>query len=140
VNLRGTLIICKALYGLHTSGLCWHEHFADCLYDMGFTSSKAELDIWQCGKKYEYIAVYIDDLAITAEDPKRNVDILTEHYKFKLKGTGPITAYLGIDFFCDECGVLCMTPRKYIEKMCTTFELLFGHPPKKVVTLPILEE
>jgi len=30
-----------------------------------------------------------------------------------------------------------MTPRKYIEKMCTSFEQLFGHPPKQVVTSPI---
>jgi len=36
------LVICKALYGLHTSGLCWHECFADCLWAMGFTPSKAE--------------------------------------------------------------------------------------------------
>ena len=28
-----TFVIFKALYGLRTSGLCWHEHFADCLRD-----------------------------------------------------------------------------------------------------------
>jgi len=133
------LVIRKALYGLRTSGLRWHEHFADCLCAMGFTPSKAEPDIWlRCnGNKYKYIAVYVDDLAIAAKNPKEIVDILINHYKFKLKGTGPIAVYLGIDFFRDEHGVLCMTPRKYIEKMCTTFEQLFGHPPKQVVTSPI---
>ena len=25
------LIIVKALHGLHSSGACWHDHFADCL-------------------------------------------------------------------------------------------------------------
>jgi len=30
-----------------------------------------------------------------------------------------------------------MTPRKYIENMCATFEQLFGCPPKQVVTSPI---
>jgi len=40
-----TLIIFKALYGLRTSGLCWHECFADCLQEMGFTPSKAKPDI-----------------------------------------------------------------------------------------------
>jgi len=106
---------------------------------MAFTPSKAKPDIWLCpnGNKYEYIAVYVDDLAIAAEDPKKIVDILINHYKFKLKGTGPIAVYLGIDFFRDEHGVLCMTPRKYIEKMCATFEQLFGHPPKQVMTSPI---
>ena len=107
---------------------------------MGFISSKGEPDIWLCpnGNRYEYIAVYINDLAIAAEDPKKIIDILIKYYKFKLKGTGPITVYLGVDFINDECGVLCMTPRKYIEKiMCATFEQLFGHPPKQVVTSPI---
>ena len=41
-----TLIIFKALYGIRTSGLCWHEHLADCLRDMGFHPCKAEPDIW----------------------------------------------------------------------------------------------
>ncbi len=41
-----TLIIFKALYGLRTSGLHWHECFANCLRDMGFYPCKAEPDIW----------------------------------------------------------------------------------------------
>jgi hypothetical protein len=56
-----TLVIFKALYGLRTSGLRWHERFADCLRDMGFEpSSKLESDIWmrKNGDIYEYIAVY----------------------------------------------------------------------------------
>ena len=85
------LVIHKALFGLRTSGLHWHEQFADCLREMGFSPSKAEPDIWlhPNGSKYEYIAVYVDDLAIAAEDPKKIVDILINHYKFKLKGYWP---------------------------------------------------
>ena len=40
------LIIYKALYGLHSSRLRWHLRFLDCLRGMGFTPSKAEIDIW----------------------------------------------------------------------------------------------
>jgi hypothetical protein len=40
------LIIVKALYGLRTSGLRWHERFADCLHNEGFSPCKAEPDIW----------------------------------------------------------------------------------------------
>ena len=40
-----TLVITKALYGLRTSGLRWHERFADCLRQMNFTPSKSEPDI-----------------------------------------------------------------------------------------------
>jgi hypothetical protein len=66
-----TLIIVKALYGLHSSSARWHDRFADCLRDMGFMPSKAEPDIWmrQNGDVYEYIGVYVDDLAIIAKNP-----------------------------------------------------------------------
>jgi hypothetical protein len=40
------LVIYKALYGLCSSGLRWHEHFSACLRDMGFFPCKAEPDIW----------------------------------------------------------------------------------------------
>jgi hypothetical protein len=82
------LIISKALYGLRASGLFWHDHFSKCLHEMGFTLSKAEPDIlMQChGDYYEYIAVYVDDLAIASKDPKGITDTLTTTYAFKLKG------------------------------------------------------
>ena len=48
---------------------------------------------------YEYIAVYVDDLAIVARNPKKICDELRDKYQFKLKGTGPISFHLGCDFF-----------------------------------------
>jgi hypothetical protein len=38
------------------------------------------------GNLYEYIAVYVDDLAIAMMDPKELTDILEKQHKFKLKG------------------------------------------------------
>ena len=86
---------------------------------MGFEPSKSKPDIWmrRNGDVYEYIAVYVDDLAIAAKDPLDIVNVLQDVYKFKLKGTGPIAFHLGCDFFHDSKGVLCMAPKKYIEKM-----------------------
>jgi hypothetical protein len=65
------LIIYKALYGLHSSGLRWHERFSACLQDMGFFPCKAEPDIWmrRVDNHYKYIATYVDDLAISSKDP-----------------------------------------------------------------------
>ena len=67
-----TIIINKALYGLKTSGLRYHECFADTLWDMGFNPSKADADVWMKhnGNLWEYIAIYVDDLAIAAKDPQ----------------------------------------------------------------------
>jgi len=41
-----TLVIRKALYGLKSSGLRWHEHLFNVLRDVGFIPSRAEHDIW----------------------------------------------------------------------------------------------
>jgi len=99
-----TLIIFKALYGLRTSGLCWHERFADCLQDMGFQPCKAEPNIWMhCNEDIcEYIRVYVVYIAATAKNPKAITDLLQDKYQFKLKGTGPISFQLGCNFVKDE--------------------------------------
>jgi hypothetical protein len=106
---------------------------------MGFFPSRAEPDIWMrpTDDSYEYIAVYVDDLAIAAKDPKSIVDALVDKYKFKLKGTGEITFHLGCDFFRDKDGVLCMAPRKYIDKMIDGYKHMFGESPKQNMLSPL---
>ena len=66
------LIVLKALYGLRSSGLRWWERFSAVLRLMGFVPSKAEDDIWMRKKNdhYEYIARYVDDLAIVSKEPE----------------------------------------------------------------------
>ena len=134
------LLIHKAIYGLRSSGARWHARFSDCLRSMGFEPSKSEPDIWmrRNGDIYEYIAVYVDDLALALKDPQSVIDLLKDKHNFKLKGTGPISFHLGMDFVRDEdTGTLCITPRKYIEKMIASFERMFGHPPKQTVSSPL---
>jgi Reverse transcriptase (RNA-dependent DNA polymerase) len=98
------LVKSKALYGLQSSGARWHDRFADCMSELGLLPCKAEPDIWmrKSENSYEYIAVYVDDLAIAMKKPKEFIDILERTYKFKTKGNGPITFHLGMDFFRDE--------------------------------------
>jgi hypothetical protein len=134
-----TLIIVKALYGLRSSGARWHDRFADCLRDMGFLPSKAEPDIWmrQNGNVYEYIGVYVDDLAIIAKDPRAIVNVLENKYKFKLKGTGPISFHLGMGFFRDDNDVLCLSPKRYIDRMISTYVNIFGAKPSMKYSSPL---
>ena len=133
------LVIHKAQYGLRSSGARWHDKFADCLRDIGFQPCKAEPDIWmrRNGNIYEYIAVYVDDLAIAMVKPQDFADTLQDTYKFKLKGTGPISFHLGMDFFRDDENTLCIASRKYVEKMIANYERIFGEPPKQRYTAPI---
>ena len=135
-----TLIISKALYGLKSSGLRWHERFADVLRSMEFFPSKAEPDIWMRdrGDHYEFIAVYVDDLLIVSKKAMAIIEELEKVHAFKLKGTGTVTFHLGCDFFRDDEGTLCYAPRKYIEKVLTNYQRIFGCAPRKA-TSPLVK-
>ena len=138
-ELQGhVLVMYKALYGTRSGGACWHDKFFDILHHMGFKPSRADPDIWmkssKDGSHYEYIAVYIDDMAICMKDPNSFCDTLKEKYKLKLKGVGPINYHLGCGYTRDEDGTLVSDPRKYVEKILESYEKTFGEKPKKTKT------
>ena len=139
-ELKGhTLVIVRALYGLRSSGIRWHEKFSRCMKEMGFFPCKAEPDIWlrKNGTMYEYVAVYVDDLAIAVKEPEKFIKTLQDKYKFQLKGTGEITFHLGCDFFRDSTGTLCYAPRKYIKKILDGYEQMFNEKPSQKCHSPI---
>ena len=90
------------------------------------------------GDIYEYVAVYVDDLAFALKDPKAFVENLKTKHGFKLKGTGLLDFHLGANFERDPDGVLCMSPKKYIkERLIPTYEKMFGEKPKTRAMLPL---
>ena len=133
------LIIDRALYGLRSSGARWHDRLADVLRTEGFNPCHAEPDIWmrRNGEIYEYIAVYVDDLAFAMKDPAAFVHILKSRHKFKIKEAGPLTFHLGADFYRDTDGILCMAPQKYIERLTQSYEQMFGKKPSLKVHSPL---
>jgi hypothetical protein len=126
-------VIDRALYGLRSSGLCWHQRFSDVLRSMGFTPSKAEAEIWMQENDclYDYIAVYVDGLWIAARNPNSIVQNLQEKHKFKLKGVGSLTYHLGCDYFHNMDSTLCYGPRKYIDKIMGQNKNIFGCKPRE---------
>ena len=70
-------------------------------------------------------------------NPELFAKTLKDKYKFKLKGTGPISFHLGMDIYRKNYGTLCIAPRKYIEKIIADFERMFGESPKQNVHLLI---
>ena len=92
---------------------------------MDFKPSKADPDIWmkfpKDGTRYEYITVYVDDLAICMQDPQAFCDTLKEKYKLKLKGVGHY--HLGYGYTRYEDG-----------KILESYEKMFGEKPKKTRT------
>ena len=68
--------------------------------------SKADPCAWMRENKnlkcYEYIASYVDDLCIAAQDPCKIIQVLKEDYKLKVKGYGPLSHHLGADYTGDK--------------------------------------
>ena len=108
---------------------------------MNFTPSRADQCIWLKKNKklniYEYIAVYVDDLCIAAQDPKEIINVLKSKYQLKVKGDGPLTYHLGADFFQDPDGTMVSQPKKYIEKLKETYTRLFNTEPSKGLETPL---
>ena len=135
------LIILKALYGLKSSGLRWHEVLADVLKVMGWLPSYAEPDIWMrmdtARQVWEYLATYVDDLYLAANEPEKIVEALKDQHKFALKGTGPVSFHLGVNYFRDSNNTLCCDAKKYMEKILQGFVRIFGHKPDTKIKSPL---
>ena len=116
-ELQGHLLIMiKALYGTRSGGARWHDRLFDLLQELKFKPSKADPDAWMRpepgGTCYEYIAVYVDDLAIAAKDPQAFCNELKKKYNLKLKGVGPLEYHLGCTYKKDPDGTLAADPRR----------------------------
>ena len=103
-ELQGHLfIMIKALYRTRSGGARWHDRLFDMLQELKFKPSKADPDVWMRpepgGTCYEYIAVYVDDLAIAAKDPQAFCNELSCHFQ----GSEPI---LGRDTLIEPKGLL----------------------------------
>jgi len=87
---------------------------------------------------WEYIATYVDVLLIVSKDLQSIIEMLQgAPYNFKLKGSGPISFHLGCGFERDRYNLLCINPKKYIEKMMQSFERMFGERPNKRPKSPL---
>lgn len=100
---------------------------------MSFTPSKADPNVWMrlAGDHYEYIAVYADDLAISAKYPKRITNSLVTKNGYKLKGVGPISYHLGADFTSDDNGTLSYGSKKYNGKFIESYKVTYGQYPQE---------
>ena len=116
-ELQGHLLIMiKALYGTRSGGARWHDRLFDILQELKFKPSKADPDAGMRpepgGTCYEYIAVYVDDLAFAAKDPQAFCNELKKKYNLKLKGVGPLEYHLGCTYKKDPDGTLAADLRR----------------------------
>ena len=135
-ELQGHLLIMiKTLHGTCSGGARWHDRLFDILQELKFKPSKADPDVWMRpepgGTCYEYIAVYVDDLAIAAKDPEAFCNELKKRYNLKLKGVGHLEYHLGCTYKKDPDGTLAADPRRYVNKSLESYERMFKEKPRK---------
>ena len=135
-ELQGHLLIMiKALYRTHSGGARWLDRLFDILQELKFKPSKADPDVWMRpepgGTCYEYIAVYVDDLAIAAKDPQAFCHELKKKYNLKLKGVGPLEYHLGCTYKKDPDGTLAADPRRYVNKILESYERMLKENSRK---------
>ena len=87
-NKEGLVIILnKALYGLVTSSRRWNVALGDALTTMGFSVSRADVDLWikktNDGNGYEYIATHVDDVIIVVKDHKIHITRMARHFPIR---------------------------------------------------------
>lgn len=81
----------------------WRAHISERLQNvMGFKSCLADPDVWykpmvkpDGTKYYAYILVYVDDILIIDQNPRRLMDQFEELYTFKKGSIEPPSVYLG---------------------------------------------
>ena len=116
-NLEGhLLIIDKALYEWRPSGLSWHDKFTDFLNEMGFKVSKAEPEVLiRLNEKhdfYEYIAVYVDDLAIASKKLWRDHQISYWKIKLQIERHWHYQVLSSNGFFSNKYVIMCISPKR----------------------------
>ena len=88
-------------------------------------------------KCYEYIATYVDDLCIGAQDPGKIIHILKEDYKLRVNGDGPLSHHLGADYTRDKDKTLVCQPKKYIDRLLESYQSIFKQDPPKNMRTPL---
>ena len=97
------------------------------MLQLNFRPCKADPCVWlrEMKDKYEYIAIYVDDLLIASEEPQKIMHDLKEKFKLKNKGNGALEYHLGCDYKLDKDGTLVTQPTRYINKILESYKKMF---------------
>jgi hypothetical protein len=102
-NVGKKALIRRALYGGKTAGRDFRNHLRECMAFLGFSSCKADPDVWMRAAKkddgspyWEYVLLYTDDalaISMNAENILRNE--IGRYFELKEESIGPPEIYLG---------------------------------------------
>ena len=86
------------------------------MLDMGFSPYKADPCVWlrkaKCARKYEYVAIYVDDLLIACACASDFIHTIKRKHNLNIEGEGSLKYHLGCDYHMDPDGTLVAQPKK----------------------------
>ena len=96
-------LIRRALYGGKVAGADFWHHLRSCMNHLGFTSSRADPDVWFRRAKrttgeeyYEYVLLYVDDVLVISERAEQVLrKEIGQQFVLKEESIGKPTQYLG---------------------------------------------
>ena len=116
----------KSLYGLKQSPRAWFDKFSTYLLEFGFICSMSDpsLLIYTKGKDIIMLLLYVDDMAITANNSETLATLLLNLNKhFRMKDMGRLNYFLGIQAQFHEGG-LFLSQQKYVEDLLAVAGML----------------
>ena len=102
-NVGRCALIRRALYGGKVAGADFWHHLRSCMNHLGFTSSRADPDVWFRRAKrtsgeeyYEYVLLYVDDVLVISERAEQVLrKEIGQEFVLKDESIGKPTQYLG---------------------------------------------
>jgi hypothetical protein len=102
IDASKSAIIVPALYGLKSAGAVFCAHLASFMCQMGYTSCKADPDLWYKAETrsadnfryYAYILCYVDDILCIHHDPMSVLNFINGYMPLKLSSVGNPDIYL----------------------------------------------
>ena len=112
---------------IQNSGIRWSQRIHDIMLQLNFRPCKADPYVWlrEMKDKYEYVAIYVDDLLIASEETQKIIQDLKTKFKLKNKGNGPLEYHLGCDYKLDKDGTLVAQSIRYINKILESYKMMF---------------
>ena len=131
------LIVVRALYGLKSASSSWRSTLANLLSDLGYTSTKADPDVWirpavrpDGFEYYEMLFVYVDDILSVSHRASEAIKEITDYYKAKEGSVKPPDLYLGANVerfeLPDGREVWSTSPKTYVKNAIKVVEDLLS--------------
>jgi Reverse transcriptase (RNA-dependent DNA polymerase) len=123
-------LLSKSLYGLKQSPRAWFQKLSQSLLEFGFIASNYDPSLFLCHTNGQIIIllIYVDDIILTASDPKLTQTCLTFlQSRFAIKDLGSLSYFLGIEARYHGLN-LHLSQTKYVKDLLAKTNMLHSKP------------